>query len=65
MNVYFTLLRYHVLRDNIKVRKRFMHESSDVVCPLQDLGINVRVDEIQQLVKNFFDVTYLRKVCDD
>jgi hypothetical protein len=28
------LLRYHILRDYIKISERFMHESRDVVGPL-------------------------------
>ena len=52
----FTLLRYHVLRDDIKIRKRLVHERRNVISPLQYLRIHVRIYEIQQLVEHFFNI---------
>jgi hypothetical protein len=42
-----------------------MHESCDVIRSLQDLGVHVRIYKVQQLIKNFFDVADLVKVCHD
>lgn len=65
MYINFTLLRYHVLGNNVKVCKWFVHERSDVVCSLQDLGIYIWVDEIKQLVKHLLNVANFWKVSDD
>lgn len=65
MYVYFTLLRNHVFRDDVEVGERFMHECCDIVGSLQNLGINVAIYEVEQLVKNFLNVGNLVQVCND
>ena len=59
MYVDFTLLRYHILRDDVKIRKRFVHERRDVIGPLQNLCIHVGIYEIQKLIEHFLDIGYL------
>ena len=65
MDVNFTLLRDHVLSDDVQICKTLVHEGCNVVCPLKNFSINVRVYEIQKLVKNFFNVADFIEVGDD
>ena len=46
VDVNLTLLRDHVLRDDVQICERLVHEGCHVVCPLQDFGIYVGVYEI-------------------
>lgn len=65
MDVNLALLRDHILGDDVEVRKRLVHEGGDVVCSLQNLGIDVAVDEVEQLVEHLFDVVDLVQVRHD
>ena len=39
-----------------------MHESSDIVRSLQDFGVYIWIDEIEELIKYLFDIADLWKV---
>ena len=65
MDVDLTLLRYHVLRDDVQVSKRLVHERRDIICPLQNLGIHIGIYEIQQLIENFLYIRYLIQISHD
>lgn len=45
-----------VLRDNVKVRERLVHEGGHVSGLLQDLCVRVIVNEGKQLIENLLDV---------
>ena len=59
MNVNFTLLRYHVLRDDIQIREGLVHKGGYIVSPLQNLGVDIRVNEVEELIKNLLDIRNL------
>ena len=42
-----------------------MHESGHIVGSLKDLGVHIAVDEVEQLIKNFFDIAHLIQVGHD
>ena len=60
--VYLTLLSNLVLRDDIEISERFVHERSHISRFLQDLGIVVVVNKREKLVENALDVCNLFKV---
>lgn len=42
-----------------------MHKSGHVVGSLKDFGVHIAVDEVEKLIKNFFDIAYLIQVGHD
>lgn len=62
MNVNLTLLRNHILRNDIQICKRLMHKSGNVICPLQNFRINIAINKVKKLIKHFLNIGYLIQV---
>ena len=46
MNVYFTLLRNHVLCDDVQICEGLVHKGCYIVSPLQNFSVDVGVNEV-------------------
>ena len=58
------LLRDHVLRNNVEIGERLVHERRDVVSSLQNFRVDITIDEAQQLIEDLLDVGDLIQVGD-
>mmetsp|Transcript_33047 Transcript_33047/g.50660 ORF Transcript_33047/g.50660 Transcript_33047/m.50660 type:complete len:214 (-) Transcript_33047:412-1053(-) len=65
MDVDFTLLSNHVLRNDIEVSERLVHEGGYITGSLQDFSILVGVDKVEQLIEDLLDIGNLVQVSDD
>jgi len=39
-----------------------VHKSGNVIGSLQDFGVNIAVDKVEELIENFFDIAHLIQV---
>lgn len=56
MDVDLTLLGNLVLGDDVQVSERLMQECRDIISLLEDLGIDVVIDKLEQLLEDAFNV---------
>ena len=65
MNINLTLLRNHVLGNDIQICKRLVHEGCHIIGPLKNLGVHITINKVQQLVKYLFNVADFVKIGHD
>ena len=65
LDVDLALLPNLVLRDDVKVRERLMHEGGHVSCLLQDLRIRIIVNKSEKLIENLLDVGDFLEIAGD